>query len=402
VAAIAAGATNISGSNFDTVIVIHAGYGNESTASGSQTNPTNPGDIWSVQVDFGSTPVSGFNYGIVVPSMEYPDQYNDPTFTSDYWTSPRGVCCHEFGHFLGLPDMYNTNNGDSVVGYWCLMDEGAWINNGYGPDHPCAWCKNYLGLVSPEVISSSQQVSGIAPVETSSSSVRQFYVPNSSTEYFLVCFTTTSAYNPINPGTGVLIWHADDGVINGESLETRVNTYNDINCYTPLTVSLVMAGGAKIGSSYNYYGGPGDTWPGPKGTFTVPDSNTYGGYTSGISLLNFQVPPSAASFYAAINPGQANQYWAGGIPTARVYPNPFMPYVHKKITFDNLLAGAKIQIFNIAGELVQGQLEDTNGIGKITWDGTNGSGKMVASGIYIAHIEVGSKNTGNLKFAVVK
>jgi flagellar hook assembly protein FlgD len=66
------------------------------------------------------------------------------------------------------------------------------------------------------------------------------------------------------------------------------------------------------------------------------------------------------------------------------------------------LVGAKIQIFNIAGELVQGQLEDTSGIGKITWDGTNNAGKMVASGIYIAHIEVGSKNTGNLKFAVVK
>ncbi len=294
--------TGVGSANFDTVIVLHAGYGNESTAGGSQTNPTNPGDIWSVQVEFGgSNPkANGFSYGIVVPSMEFPDQYNDPTYPSSEWTSPRGVCCHEFGHYLGLPDMYNTNSGNSVVGEWCLMDDGCWLNNGYSPNHPCVWCKNYLGLVNPQVITSNQQVSGIAPVETSPLNVYQFNVPNATSEYFTVCFTTTSAYNPYDPGTGVLIWHVDEGVINGETFTYRM-TQNDINCYTPLTATLVTAGGAKIGDRYSYYGGPGDPWPGTKTTFAAPDSNSYGGYASGITISNFLLSPTAASFYAAVS-----------------------------------------------------------------------------------------------------
>jgi immune inhibitor A len=39
-----------------------------------------------------------------------------------------GVCVHEFGHDLGLPDEYNTDNsGDGEpVGYWSLMSNGSW------------------------------------------------------------------------------------------------------------------------------------------------------------------------------------------------------------------------------------------------------------------------------------
>ena len=43
----------------------------------------------------------------------------------DYTTEPEngglGVFAHEFGHDLGLPDLYDTAGGDNGTGFWTLM-----------------------------------------------------------------------------------------------------------------------------------------------------------------------------------------------------------------------------------------------------------------------------------------
>ena len=43
----------------------------------------------------------------------------------DYTTEPEngglGVFTHEFGHDLGLPDLYDTQGGDNGTGFWTLM-----------------------------------------------------------------------------------------------------------------------------------------------------------------------------------------------------------------------------------------------------------------------------------------
>ena len=64
-----------------------------------------------------------------------------------------------------------------------------------------------------------------------------------------------------------------------------------------------------------------------------------------------------------------------------VYPNPFKPG-HSEINFAHLTAEATIKIFDIAGELVR-KIEEQDGDGRAVWDGKNGRGKKVASGIYI-------------------
>src|SRR4029079_16809983 len=52
----------------------------------------------------------------------------------DYTTEPEngglGVFAHEFGHDLGLPDLYDTNGGDNSTGFWTLMSGGSWLNHG--------------------------------------------------------------------------------------------------------------------------------------------------------------------------------------------------------------------------------------------------------------------------------
>ncbi|HEY3015914.1 MAG TPA: immune inhibitor A domain-containing protein [Nocardioides sp.] len=72
----------------------------------------------------------------------------------DYTTEPEngglGVFTHEFGHDLGLPDLYDTNGGDNGTGFWTLMSGGSWLNHGTDsigstPDYYGPWEKLQLG-----------------------------------------------------------------------------------------------------------------------------------------------------------------------------------------------------------------------------------------------------------------
>ena len=61
------------------------------------------------------------------------------------------VFCHEFGHMLGLPDLYARPEqpGSEGVWQWCAMSNQ--IGSGR-PQHFCAWSKEQLGWVKPTVI----------------------------------------------------------------------------------------------------------------------------------------------------------------------------------------------------------------------------------------------------------
>lgn len=62
-----------------------------------------------------------------------------------------GVFCHELGHILGLPDLYDVNGGGAGIGHWGLMGSGNW-NSPERPAHMDAWCKQELGWVLPTTI----------------------------------------------------------------------------------------------------------------------------------------------------------------------------------------------------------------------------------------------------------
>ena len=64
------------------------------------------------------------------------------------------VFCHEFGHLLGLPDLYARpeNPGSEGVGAWSLMSQQL---GGGQPQHMCAWCKERLGWLKPAIVDPS-------------------------------------------------------------------------------------------------------------------------------------------------------------------------------------------------------------------------------------------------------
>ena len=83
---------------------------------------------------------------------------------SDFWVGKYtiqpedggvGVFTHEFGHDLGLPDLYDYY-GENGTGFWTLMSSGSWIDEGKDtignkPSHMGAWEKFQLGWAHYEV-----------------------------------------------------------------------------------------------------------------------------------------------------------------------------------------------------------------------------------------------------------
>ncbi len=78
----------------------------------------------------------------------------------DYTTEPEngglGVFAHEFGHDLGLPDLYDTAGGDNGTAFWTLMSGGSWLNRGTDsigttPGYMGPWEKLQLGWLDYKV-----------------------------------------------------------------------------------------------------------------------------------------------------------------------------------------------------------------------------------------------------------
>ena len=375
----------LSSTTYDAVIVLHAGYGNEST--------NNAGDIWSAVAQITPT-VKGFSDGAVLPARES-------------GASPIGVTCHEFGHILGFPDIYDTNTGKSKVGDWCLMDHGTWINSGFTPAPPSAWCKKLIGWINPTPITQSEQLSNILPIESNANSTYKIAVLGSSTEYFLIHYSSKSAYN-VNPhGEGIAIWHIDEGTIDGTTLQTRLDN-NLINNLSHNTVDLVQADNS---SPKDYpYGDSTDLWPGDRSTFTSPYSNSYSGVISGITIVNFAFLSGKASFYTT----QLQVAERDEITKVICYPNPSgFGYYHPKesqgilatisMNFSRPPQDISISIYNLNGELVKFEnsfskmslniaaTKDFNFVYEYDWNGENNNAEKVAQGLYIYRVKADSQ-----------
>lgn len=76
-------------------------------------------------------------------------------WVGDYTMQPEngglGVYAHEYGHDLGLPDLYDTTYiGENGTAFWSLMSSGSWLSNGTTdigslPGDMDAWDKMQLG-----------------------------------------------------------------------------------------------------------------------------------------------------------------------------------------------------------------------------------------------------------------
>ena len=110
-----------------------------------------------------------------------------------------GVFCHEYGHVLGAPDLYDYDAGsieqwdhdNYPVSGWCLMAAGnhafgADGISGSGPAHPCAYVKSeFYGWLEPQVLTVSGTYS-LDAIETSATAYELRLDGATDAEFFLV------------------------------------------------------------------------------------------------------------------------------------------------------------------------------------------------------------------------
>lgn len=124
------------------------------------------------------------------------------------------VICHEFGHMLGLPDLYARpeNPGSEGMSVWCAMSNQA---GGGRPQHFSAWCKEQLGWLKPAVIDPSvKQKLILSPVEDSPHECFKVLIRPDGSEYLLLENRRKQGFDASLPAEGLLIWR----VVNNKPL----------------------------------------------------------------------------------------------------------------------------------------------------------------------------------------
>jgi M6 family metalloprotease-like protein len=116
------------------------------------------------------------------------------------------VICHEFGHLLGLPDLYARpeNPGSEGVGVWCAMSNQAPLGK---PQHFSAWSKEQLGWITPAVIDPTvKQKLILSPIEDSPKECFKVLARPDGSEYFLLEHRRKKGFDASLPAEGLLIW----------------------------------------------------------------------------------------------------------------------------------------------------------------------------------------------------
>ncbi len=116
------------------------------------------------------------------------------------------VVCHEFGHMLGLPDLYARpeNPGSEGLGNWCLMSNQ--LGSGR-PQHMSAWCKERMGWLQPAVIDPTvKQKLVLGSIEQSSKECYKVLIRSHGSEYLLLENRRKVGFDAGLPAEGPLIW----------------------------------------------------------------------------------------------------------------------------------------------------------------------------------------------------
>lgn len=128
-----------------------------------------------------------------------------------------GTICHEYGHLLGLPDLFDVGfirsgsedpmDDSAGIGNWGLMGWGAlgWQGDD-GPTSLSAWSRMRLGWVTLQTPVQLEQELRIDPVGESG---KAYQVPMPNGEFFLLEYRTRSSnfYDRNIPAEGLLVWH---------------------------------------------------------------------------------------------------------------------------------------------------------------------------------------------------
>ena len=181
----------------DNVFLFYAGYG-ESSGGGADA-------VWPHSAD---TPYGGTYDGKGLRRYGCTNEWVNRGSSSG---RPDGIgaFCHEFGHILGLPDLYVTQTVTPqpvTPGAWSLMDRGSYNNDGCTPPELDLFSRNALDWCKPNEIT-GQMDARLAPLANSGNG---FIIKTANeNEFFLLENRQRCGWDRFVPGHGMLVWHID-------------------------------------------------------------------------------------------------------------------------------------------------------------------------------------------------
>jgi M6 family metalloprotease-like protein len=387
----------------DVVNIVHQGSGEE--AGGPST------DIWSHRWSISGAQYHGrSNYGAYTTNDACPaggfikiDDYviQPETYRGQLHTV--GVFVHEYGHALGLPDLYDTDYSSNGVGRWGVMAGGSWASTeGLGGDTPVhfsAWSKYELGWVVPTLVTSTL-VSEQIDQSATTSDVYKFL---SGTEYFLVENRQQAGFDAGLVGSGLAIWHVDTAKTNNKD-----ECYPPSDCsYSHYKVALVQADNLwELEKNLNK-GDGGDLYPGSSANHefsstSSPNSDLYNGNVSSVNITDISASAAtmSATLSAAVeaqgdqyepdnNSGQATTIYSGISQTHSIIPATDEDWVSfiltdtSDLTIETSGTSGDTRMWLYNSNLTQIEYDDDDGTGsfsKITQTG-------LGAGTYYAKID---------------
>ena len=332
---------------YQSLVIFHAGQGQEADVLDNSHD-----QVWSAFItaeDFkailpDSTGAVGIktndaitpgNFYRVKEAVELPESESQ----DGYVFGMTGVTCHEFGHQLGLPDLYDTtgNEGGASqgLGGWDIMATGVWNGNGFVPAEPSAWSKSFLASGGNSLLATTR-VTNDQPVTLSQverpvgPNPQLIQIPVTQSEYFLLenrqqdlnhngkfdfddvngdsifDFYTDSylgaEFDYFLPGegtgSGILAYHVDEAKLAATLLQNTVNGDRDHK-----SIDVVEANGIQDlddpATGFNG-GSPDDAfrsgWRDHWTPETNPSTEAYGHVRSGVSVTSISAADSLMTF----------------------------------------------------------------------------------------------------------
>ncbi len=182
-----------------------------------------------------------------------------------------GTFCHEFGHVLGLPDLYNTTDVSAIYTpmSWSVMDEGCYNNNNRTPPTFSAFERNALGWMGDNLVEITGPASCTLQHILDSNKAYVISTPKEN-EFFILENRQQMGWDKYLPHHGMLIWHIDYNATvwnapNNDESHQYVDLVEASNstCYDRLNQRGYPFPGSTRIKEYKYGGSPDfKTWDG--------------------------------------------------------------------------------------------------------------------------------------------
>jgi M6 family metalloprotease-like protein len=305
-------------SQYDAIFLFHAGSDRQNDIG----FPATCSDLFTGFIRFGDSVAVDGGTRYVRTALLMPETASQDNRA----TALNAVMAHEFGHQLGLVDLYSTRNFMTQLGDFALMDDngfGTGVDFGFAagnvfgtvPVLPSAWSRAYLGYDRVVDVRDSVDIRLVAATAPSDER-RVARIPISEKEYYLLenrvqdiypdpggiqrlqvdssnvilwpvrVITTpggdslvpTGEYDALMPGNGMVIYHVDESVAGEDYDGDGQNNFDDnqlqLDPYRRF-ISVVEADGlVNFGGYYHAgFGSSADLYRDDRNSSLTPNTN---------------------------------------------------------------------------------------------------------------------------------